>query len=355
MLPLQTSWAELFDAAGALPTQDMDWAVAALHAFGKEQEVLVASVESDAGLSAVVPLAQQRIGVVNYLTFLSLPQIHEPMDLLAGDHESLSLLLEQVIGLGWPVFFPRLDAGAQVMQLLRDKPPRHVTIYLREAPGCPVITLSEKWQQPEDCLSSHRRQDLRRAQRKAESYGDVKTSILCPQVAQMEGLLDEAFKIEAASWKGTAHTALLYDPSRAAFFREYARLAAARGRLRILLLHLGGQPAAMQIAVEFRQALWLLKIGYDAHFAACSPGQILMHDAIAYAARQQLKSFEFLGSIAPWTDAWTKEHRACASALIYPHTFRGAMGLVSKATGVLGKRLWQHPSQVAQRDFTSGS
>ncbi|MCH7493972.1 GNAT family N-acetyltransferase, partial [bacterium] len=93
---------------------------------------------------------------------------------------------------------------------------------------------------------------------------------------------------------GWALTPLAHDPQRAMFYRQYARAACLEGTLRVCFLRIGDRTAAMQLAVEQRGAFWLLRAGYDARFADCSPGLILTRDTIRYAAEAGLTSYEFL-------------------------------------------------------------
>src|SRR5207247_3695751 len=134
-----------------------------------------------------------------------------------------------------------------------------------ESGGTPTIALDG--QEPESRLSSRRRSDLRRARRHAEAMGEVTSEVLAPSPQEVPALLAEAIAIEARSWKARAGTALASDPVRRGFFERYALAAAADGTLRLAFLRIGGQGAAMQIAVECGRRFWLLKIGYDERFA----------------------------------------------------------------------------------------
>ena len=93
------------------------------------------------------------------------------------------------------------------------------------------------------------------------------------------------------------------------------------------------------IALEASERFWILKIGYDERFANCSPGLLLMHEALQYAVRQDLKSYEFLGAEADWTLRWTDRGRPTQRVLIYPYTAQGAALLVGHATGHLWRKM----------------
>jgi CelD/BcsL family acetyltransferase involved in cellulose biosynthesis len=101
--------------------------------------------------------------------------------------------------------------------------------------------------------------------------------------------------------------------------------------LRLAFMRIGGQAVAMQLMTESAGRLWLLKIGYDESYAACSPGQQLMLYVIGEAARRGLRAIEFLGEEEPWTRLWTSAARHCVAVRAYPWTVQGVATLADNA------------------------
>ena len=95
----------------------------------------------------------------------------------------------------------------------------------------------------------------------------------------------------------------------------------------------------MMIALEVSERFWILKIGYDERFATCSPGMLLMHEALRHAARQGLRSYEFLGAADDWTRRWTDCGRPTQGVFIYPYTVQGAAIFVRHSAGFLWRKL----------------
>ena len=87
----------------------------------------------------------------------------------------------------------------------------------------------------------------------------------------------------------------------------------------------------MQIAVLFRDAWWIYKIGYDEDYARCSTGTILICETIRHAAENQLERFEFLGTSEDWLSMWTREHRQLVAIRTYPHNILGFAAFVVDA------------------------
>ncbi len=164
------------------------------------------------------------------------------------------------------------------------------------------------------------------------------TEIHTPDLNELAALVDAAFAVEANSWKGATGTALAHDALRAVFYRQYFEAACTEGILRVCFLRIGDRVAAMQLAIEHGGGFWLLKVGYDDRFAACSPGILLMRDTIRYAAEAGLSRYEFLGRAEAWTRVWTSTERPCISLRIYPLGLRGLAALAADVMVKLRER-----------------
>jgi hypothetical protein len=320
-------WEELARESGTLPTQDAPWSVAGLESFGGAAAIV--SCGDPSAPDAIAPL----VYLGGWLQLVGAEQTGEPADLLARSPDALGDLTERLARDGRPLFLPRIPAGSPTLAALRAAVGKRGLLRIGEGSGHPTIQLGDDWAEPGGGLSSSRRSALRRSRRKAEKSGDLAISLLAPAPDEVDPLLDEAFAVEARSWKGAEGTALLQSPVLAGFIRRYAAAMATRGALRVQLLHLGDQPVAMQIGVEWRNRLWLLKIGYDESFAAMSPGQILLAESVADATKRGLERYELLGTAAPWTDVWTKDVNPTVCAMVYPANGRGAARLARAAAG----------------------
>jgi CelD/BcsL family acetyltransferase involved in cellulose biosynthesis len=240
-----------------------------------------------------------------------------------------------------PLSLKRFSGDSRVVSQITETFRQRGMVLNRDAGGSPFIRLTERHLQPERVLSARRRSDLKRAQRRAESFGRVAHQILTPSPDTLKPMLDEAFQIESAGWKGKTRTALRHDPIRRAIYSRYARAACAKRMLRMFFLRIGATSAAMQIAVEHDDRLWVLKMGYDERFARCSPGTLLLSKTIRYAAAKGLRSYELLGHEEAWTRPWTTEARPCVRLDAYPFKARALGALASDAMTIGGRRLRQ--------------
>lgn len=343
---LEAAWRSLGSTTGG-PIEQFDWVATCATSGQKIGDLRTVAITAEDRLVAVAPLDVQRIHGVRRRVMIGVDEHHEPMDLLAADSASRARLAQALARDGMPVVFGRLPADSPSVEALRSAFRGRAFIVTRPQAAYPYIPLDPSWETPEQQLNSGRRSDVRRAQRRAEKLGEFVVEVLTPEPDQLDSLLDEAFDVELRSWKGRAGTALSCDPADAEFCREYARAACRQGILRLCFVRIDGRAVAMQIAMVHGGGFWLLKIGYDAEFSACSPGMLLLRESIGYAAREGLDSFEFLGQAEPWIEVWTSYKRRCVALRVYPYNVRGGAALAADATVKIAGLVQKRSRQIA--------
>jgi CelD/BcsL family acetyltransferase involved in cellulose biosynthesis len=105
------------------------------------------------------------------------------------------------------------------------------------------------------------------------------------------------------------------------------------------VLRAGERPVAAQIASEWAGRLWIIKIGYDEAYARCSPGVLLMIEAIRWASEHGLRSYEFLGSDEPWIRPWSTGMCEHESVAFYPYTPSGLAAFGTDMAHALWRRV----------------
>jgi CelD/BcsL family acetyltransferase involved in cellulose biosynthesis len=319
------------------PTLTYEWVSACaahLYPAGRFRPAVVRQSDT---LHAVAPVAIAGRWPARRFELAGVSTLYEPTDLLADSLEHRRAVVAQIHRSQLALRLDRIPSDSPTVAVVRELYRRGLVV-VRPSTSCQFLALGSGWCEPASQLSARRRSDLRRARRRAEALGPVETTVLAPDVTQVDALLEVAFAIEARSWKGAQGSALLFDAQRAAFYREFCRHAARDGRLRVVLLSIGGEHAAMQLALEWRDAYWLLKTGYDERWSRCSPGILLIEDSIRYAARRGLKSYEFLGESEPWIAAWTETHRPLVNVRAYPLSLAGACALAADGAALFAQR-----------------
>lgn len=325
---LERGWDRLA-GSNASPMQHYAWAEAFAETFWEAGSVRVVQVGPDRAPRALAAFVRPQAG--GALEALGARQLFEPTDFLYESEEALLALAHALRAEGEALHLARIPADSPVAGALCRAYRGRGFVRVAKTDGYPVMELDATWKEPERGLNAGRRSDFRRAGRRAERFGSPAFEMRAPAREELPSLLQEAWRVEAAGWKGERGSALVCDRLRGAFFRRFAASAARRGVLRLAFMRIDGRAVAMQLTVESAGKLWLLKIGHDEHYASCSPGQQLMLYVAGEAARRGLTSLEFLGEEEAWTRLWTRSARACVALRVYPFTRKGVSTLADNA------------------------
>ena len=313
------------------PTNSHAWAMAYAGAMPRGERLHVVTVDGPEGAPlAIAPLVRLPLGRLRFIG----DRLGEPVDVRSADPAALRLLTDALARAGAALTLHRVPSGSPTIDALRASYSGRGLLRLRPAVSSPVIQLDDGWVDPQRRFNSGRRSDFRRALRRAGEQGEVTFEILTPSPGELGPLLDEAFEVEAAGWKGAKGTALRLDPVVGQFFRNYSAAAAKEGILRLAFMRIGGRAVATQLAVEYARRFWLLKIGYDESLSRCSPGTLLMLHTLGDAAARGLAGYEFLGAEAPWTAMWTSEVLATTVVGAYRPRLPAGAALAADAADV---------------------
>lgn len=341
---LRMEWNSLADDHGHALLRH-EWFVSAAKALHEGRELAVVIRTNGSRLDAAAPLVRTSAAGIERLEFIGAYALHEPAGFLARDATAKHRLLDDVVRLQRPLVLQRLPA--QDALALEGATRRRGVLVRRETGPCLGVDLQGDAGDRAARPSGRLRADLKRAWARAAEHGDVSIDVTSPVPADVDAALEAFMRIEASGWKRKAGSALAVNAATRAFFRSYCRLAAGNGILRVLTLRIGQAVAASQLAVEVYGRLWLLKIAYDEAMARCSPGFLLNAEALAYASRRGLRSYEFLGGAEAWEERWRPARRSCGLAVFYPWTVRGGMIASLDVAGAAWRRVRRERPQTS--------
>jgi CelD/BcsL family acetyltransferase involved in cellulose biosynthesis len=327
-----------FRSRSATPMQSRAWIVACAESFATDGDLRITVIQDERGIAAIAPLVRRK-SLPPVTELLGARELGEPSDFLFRDEEALRSLVQVLARERTPMVLHRIPAASQSVEVLqRSLRGRAITI-ARPGNNCPRISIPLGTADADQLLSSSLRSDLRRAQRKADAHGKVSVEVHAPRTApEFLPLYEQALQVEAAGWKGRGGSAVSVNQAQRAFFSRYGVLASEAGVLRLAFLRFDGVVAAMQYAVEWNGAFWLLKVGYDETYAKCSPGQLLMLHTLRYACLQHLRSYEFLGSAESWTQRWTTAEHETLRMTVYPFGLAGMLAFGGDSLRALRRR-----------------
>ena len=329
---------DVLDTFMHAPFGEHRWVLSCADTLTGDAQLFIPVVTEGRTPVAMAPLVLTR-GCLCTMEQLGVELHGEPGDFNYRDEETLDGLVRELAEMRMPLVLVRTPAESPLVAALQRAYRGRGVVLLRPRPDCPFIDIEGTDDDVTERLPASLRRDLRRGARKAGKFGAISVETHAPSSEhELLPIYEEALKVEAAGWKGRSRSALQVNERVGRFYRAYASRACEQGILRILFLRLGPDTAATMIALETQQRLWILKIGYDERFAACSPGLLMMHEALRYAARHELRSFEFLGSDADWTRRWTSQGRQTCAVYVYPHSVHGGALLIRHTAGLLWRR-----------------
>jgi hypothetical protein len=141
----------------------------------------------------------------------------------------------------------------------------------------------------------------------------------------LAGAVEDGLGLEAAGWKKESGTAIACDQNVAKFYSAFAGRAAEQGWLRLHFLTSGVQRVAFDYSLQYRNRLFLLKLGHDPAFDAYSPSNLLLSRVVEGAFDEGLEKYDFLGETADWKQCWAKESTANYWLFVFAGTVKGRL------------------------------
>jgi CelD/BcsL family acetyltransferase involved in cellulose biosynthesis len=298
--PLTPEWEALADRCDAEPWLRPGWLRAWWHAFGTGRlQLLTARRTSDAELVALVALRRRR-GAVSSPT-----NWHSPRYGVLAEHPAARrAVLGALLATRPRAIDLRCLESADADCLVRQSRAAGYRVLRRTVQRSPFVRISGPWPAYERTTAAKVRREIARRRRRLEQQGRLELTVADGQ-RDLDDLLGEGLRVEAAGWKGRQRTAIASRPDTRQFYGELAAWAADRGWLRLAFLRLDGRTLAFDLALEHAGHHYLLKTGYDPAFHAQAPGKIIRQEMLARAFQNRLTSYEFLGTDDAWKREWT--------------------------------------------------
>ena len=194
------------------------------------------------------------------------------------------------------------------------------------SPVLPIV-----WAAWDDYLASRSanfRQQLRRRERRLARSRAVRFRLTVDQT-ELHRDLTTLFSLHTARWGTRASSALA--PSRQPFHREFAARALARGRLRLWILEVEGDPVAAWYGFRLGGIESYYQAGWDPRWADASVGTILLAHSIRSAFEDGMREYRFLRGGEEYKGRFTDSDAEL-------ETFALGNGLLGNAAVVLARR-----------------
>lgn len=322
LLEIEKGWDKLAKKFSH-PFFSFNWYYSAISSFYNSEDVYILVTYDGKDITGIAPLIKYGKNKISHLEIAGYTSHFEPCSLLYKDDKSKNYLLSCLLSLNVPILLHRIPEKYHLYDDLKKNSNFYTFIISRKGSKSGVVKVKEEWSQRYNQFSSRRRYQFRRIRKKISEYGEIKFEIVTPNIDQFNKYFDELLRIEGSGWKGQENTALKYEPTLQKFYKKYAINACETNSLRFFILYLSDKIIAISMCVEEYKSLWELKIGYDDKWAKYSPGSQLTFEKMRYTYQNNLKSYEFLGSLDNWQLFWVNEVRKYEFVSIYPSNIRG--------------------------------
>jgi CelD/BcsL family acetyltransferase involved in cellulose biosynthesis len=192
-----------------------------------------------------------------------------------------------------------------------------------ESGASPCVPLAGGWDEFYEGLPAKHRSNLRNRFKRLNQSGAERETI--SSVESVIPALEEGLRLEAAAWKRDAGTAIACDPDVMRFYERFAERAAERGWLRLNFLQSNSARIAFDYSLEYKNRVFLLKLGYDPAYAAYSPSNLLLSLALRDAFDRGCHLYDFLGDEADWKRCWTKISRPNMWLFVFSNSSKGRL------------------------------
>jgi CelD/BcsL family acetyltransferase involved in cellulose biosynthesis len=278
--------------------------------------------DPDAGVVALLPLVVTRRGTLRILRFFGYDVSDQcgPVCATADEGCAALALRELLSSFGtWDVFIgDHLGANGPWVRSIPD------AREMRREPSPVLHAEGMTWDDFLDQKSCHFRQQSRRLDRVLHKAGTVRLRVAT--LSSFDADFDVFLFLHGHEFG--VRSSLV---QRADFHREFARLAAARGWLRLRLLYLDDRPAAATLSYRFGGDEWLYNVGRDVQFDRLSVGKVLLDWTLQDAMREGVGSFRFLRGGESYKYRYASEEQAVHSLI----TGRGSRGQTAVETVAL--------------------
>ena len=167
-------------------------------------------------------------------------------------------------------------------------------------------------------LSGNFRSNLNKAAKKLHKLPDVKFSFLSENKATAE-YLTQLIEVEAKSWKKDAGTAITDSLTAVAFYQSLTQRLSNAGFLEWQILEAEGKTIAINLAIRLKRLILIWKLAYDPAYSKCSPGSLLLEEAVKLACESKDIDEINLMTDHTWYDNWKMEKRSYYNLRLYSH------------------------------------
>jgi CelD/BcsL family acetyltransferase involved in cellulose biosynthesis len=168
-------------------------------------------------------------------------------------------------------------------------------LHMIERVEAPVLLMPDGWEEAYRAKTGSKKRNLhRRRLRQLGEVGDVEFEVGRTR-EELEPLLEEAFELHNLRWQGRPDGSTFGTEEGRHFHRGALRRIADDDVLRIVLMRVGGRPAAFHYFFELEGTMVVHRLAFDPELARYSPGLVATLETLRVASEDGMTRVEFLG------------------------------------------------------------
>lgn len=313
------------------PMLYFDWFRYCVKNFHNNEKLFVFCIIEKNRLIAAAPLCQSYKN--GKLKIIGNDNLYEPTSFLFKDTQILNQLLCFILKSNIPLELNRLPVEYR-NYIDRVQSLKYYFIKCIETRGSQYLNKINSYNTFMATLSSKRKSDLRRFERRLKAMGNYRYDICFPTNLEIPLLLREAFVIENRSWKGDKKSSMINNDKLRNFISEIFTYF-SNGNSLISILYSNNTAIACNLSIIVDDTLWMIKIGYDSEYSSCSPGVLLTHNIIEYCCNNDISRVEFLGSTENWINLWRPQEAKYMTLLYYPASYNSIKILINDVISII--------------------
>ena len=211
----------------------------------------------------------------------------------AHEEAAFNALLDHLEAEGWKTIdLVGLQDGSPTLTALPAvAKARGYTVDIEEFDVAPYADLPSTWEEYQSSMRRKDRHELRRKMRRLEQAGDLSYRIVGEDDQDIEGGLEEFFRLMRMSREDKAQ---FLTEEREGFFRHLATNMANRGYLRLFMMDLDEKTVSACLGFNYGGRFFLYNSGFDTDYSALSVGLLVKAHSIEHSIQEGKAVYDFL-------------------------------------------------------------
>ena len=190
---------------------------------------------------------------------------------------------------------------------------------------CPVIPLGgQTWDSLLATLGSSHRANIRRRVKAIGQQFEMRFDAVTTDGERRQMLADLA-AFHDRRYADRGGSSAFSDPAVRAFQEELTRRALDRGWLRMYVLRLNGETAAVMYGFNYGGTFYFYQHGFDDRYKAQSVGLVLMALSVRAALGEGAREFDMLWGTEPYKFLWARDARVLQRIELFPQHLGGTI------------------------------